>query len=310
MCGSFATIEKKQFNNNKCLIYKTYHKTHGNLVLQHFKRELWALQQLDIKTEQESRRHHIIYFMGYQETEYAHQLIFPMYKLDLQSLLSINKGDHQLANNFLLQISKGLNYIHSKSLVHCDLKPSNVLIDDTLGSIHMSICDFGCTRMNHCIDEITTTDGIGTRYYKAPEHFFGSRKYSASTDIWSLGVIFLQLLVGYPIFSGETDIEQIGRIVFRLGSPSKEIQNKEMSDYPDTNKLSFFSCEESEPEFDSDEEEEKTIEFRRPLQKVMDEDHIAPEVQMIINNTITWSVEKRWTISQIISYSELLPFGK
>jgi serine/threonine protein kinase len=62
------------------------------------------------------------------------------------------------------------------------------------------------------------------RYYKAPEHLFGSRQYASSTDVWSFGVIFCQILIGYPIFAGESDIEQIGIIVRSLGKPSAETE--------------------------------------------------------------------------------------
>lgn len=55
---------------------------------------------------------------------------------------------------------------------------------------------------------------------------FGSKKYAPSTDIWSLGAIYIQLLLGYPIFAGESDIEQIGRVVGRLGSPSQKIEQE------------------------------------------------------------------------------------
>lgn len=57
------------------------------------------------------------------------------------------------------------------------------------------------------------------RYYKAPEHLFGSRIYAPSTDIWSLGSIFCHLLRGSPLFTGESDIEQIGQIVRIIGPP-------------------------------------------------------------------------------------------
>lgn len=61
------------------------------------------------------------------------------------------------------------------------------------------------------------------RYYKAPEHLFGYRVYTPATDVWSLGTIFCRLLLGYPIFAGESDLEQIGFIVRRLGRPPASV---------------------------------------------------------------------------------------
>lgn len=62
------------------------------------------------------------------------------------------------------------------------------------------------------------------RWYKAPEHLFGYQVYTSATDIWSLGVIFAELLIGEPLFSGESDLEQIGIIVRALDKPSAEVQ--------------------------------------------------------------------------------------
>ncbi|KAI7901592.1 kinase-like domain-containing protein [Cokeromyces recurvatus] len=301
MRGTFATIHKKWINGDQ-VVYKTYSKLHGKLVLQHLKRELMALKQFDIQSEKDSRQHHIIYFMGHLDTAEAHHLIFPLYKQDLQSLLNNQKkNSKELANAFLYQISEGLEYMHQHDIIHCDLSPSNILIDDSLGYIHMFISDFGCAHHSFMSKEddkkrdlgINDDDDVvvvvGKRYYKAPEHLFGSKKYAPSTDIWSLGVIFLEILIGYPIFAGETDIEQIGKIVFRLGIPSNKVQNNEMSSYPDINKLNFF--------FTTDEEEIGTKEeYRKSLQQVMDEERLSKEIQDIIKNTLTWSIKDRWTI--------------
>ena len=149
-----------------------------------------------------------------QETSTSFQLIFPFYNSTLTDHLG--KQDAALGYSFLSQITKGLSYMHERGIIHCDLSPSNILVDNETGN--MFICDFGCA---HSIldEQVDSYEEVGTRYgsivplhakfskhksryYKAPEHLFGSKEYAPSTDIWSLGSIFAQILVGYPIFAG------------------------------------------------------------------------------------------------------------
>lgn len=69
----------------------------------------------------------------------------------------------QLAKDFLWQISKGLNYMHQRGIIHCDLSPSNILIDDTSGC--MFICDFGCAHLDSGsnVEKSIAHEEIGTR---------------------------------------------------------------------------------------------------------------------------------------------------
>lgn len=75
-----------------------------------------------------------------------------------------NSKKPQLAKDFLRQISKGLNYIHQRGVIHCDLSPSNILIDDTSGC--MFICDFGCAHLDSDtnVEKSIAYEEIGTRY--------------------------------------------------------------------------------------------------------------------------------------------------
>jgi serine/threonine protein kinase len=70
-----------------------------------------------------------------------------------------------IAQDFLKQVSKGLLYMHQHDIIHCDISPSNILIDDTSGCMY--ICDFGCA---HSYSDASSThndrhvvEEIGTR---------------------------------------------------------------------------------------------------------------------------------------------------
>ena len=113
------------------------------------------------------------------------------------------------------QILSGLSYLHSKNIVHRDLKLENILISDKeyvkiTGEEYfdIKIIDFGNARI---FDQTLTTNSIvGSSYYIAPEVFL--RKYSKECDLWSAGVILYMLIVGSPPFYGENDKKVISNI--------------------------------------------------------------------------------------------------
>jgi len=90
-------------------------------------------------------------------------------------------------------ICEGLHYLHQNQIFHLDLKPPNILLD---GDMLLKITDFGLSR---CINEqqsrITTTNIGGTMGYLAPESI-GSHEITYRFDLYSLGVIILEILTG------------------------------------------------------------------------------------------------------------------
>ena len=64
---------------------------------------------------------------------------------------------------------------------------------------------------------------VATRWYRAPELLYGARKYTEGVDLWAVGCIFGELLNNSPLFPGENDIDQLGIVIRRLGTPSEVI---------------------------------------------------------------------------------------
>jgi mitogen-activated protein kinase 15 len=86
------------------------------------------------------------------------------------------------------QIAKALKYLHSAQLIHRDLKPSNILINS---STLIKLCDFGLVRSvaSDGSAEPVLTEGVATRWYRAPEVLLGSTNYSTPADVWAFGCI-------------------------------------------------------------------------------------------------------------------------
>ena len=91
----------------------------------------------------------------------------------------------------MYQLLNGLKGIHHKNIAHRDLKPENVLLSQD-GVI--KICDFGSSKV---IDpQGKNTPYIVSRYYRAPELIFGITNYTTMIDVWSVGCVIAELMLG------------------------------------------------------------------------------------------------------------------
>ncbi|CAH1992591.1 unnamed protein product [Acanthoscelides obtectus] len=115
------------------------------------------------------------------------------------------------------------------------MKPANLMISE---KGVLKIADFGLARI---YDETTPTlysHQVATRWYRAPELLYGSRNYTQSVDMWSVGCIIAEMVNGQPLFPGETDIEQLAIVLDTLGTPNDETW-PELKELPDYNKIVF-----------------------------------------------------------------------
>ncbi len=105
------------------------------------------------------------------------------------------------AAKFLSQIAEALDYAHSQSVIHRDLKPNNVLIDEWDNCYLM---DFGLAKMLAATQSLTQTGAVlGTPAYMAPEQWRGE-SVDARTDVYALGVILYEMVLGHPPFESDT----------------------------------------------------------------------------------------------------------
>lgn len=144
-------------------------------------------------------------------------IVLPLMKTDLFAIICTRSLILQSMHikNFLQQILKGLQHLHKLFIIHRDLKPSNCLIGyDNI----LRISDFGFAREYG--SPCTLSPQTCTLWYRAPELLYGSQNYSIGMDVWSVGCIFVELLLRKPFFQGKTEIEQLTMICSVFGNPT------------------------------------------------------------------------------------------
>lgn len=128
----------------------------------------------------------------------------------------------QFCKFHVVKILMGLQFLHAKCVSHCDLKPSNILVDGK----KVKICDFNSSRyQTFCprktADFFDLTHCVGTRFWRAPEILLLT-SCDTRVDIWSAGCIFAEMLDCRIPFRGRSDFDQIRLIMKTLGITSSE----------------------------------------------------------------------------------------
>ncbi|XP_010255498.1 PREDICTED: shaggy-related protein kinase epsilon isoform X1 [Nelumbo nucifera] len=120
---------------------------------------------------------------------------------------------------YTYQICRALNYIHGVvGVCHRDIKPQNLLVNPH--THQLKICDFGSAKM--LVPGEPNISYICSRYYRAPELIFGATEYTTAIDMWSAGCVMAELLLGQPLFPGESGVDQLVEIIKVLGTPTRE----------------------------------------------------------------------------------------
>ncbi|XP_021400083.2 mitogen-activated protein kinase 15 isoform X1 [Lonchura striata] len=151
-------------------------------------------------------------------------LIFESMETDLHAVIkkgNLLKDIHKCY--ILYQLLKATKFIHSGNVIHRDQKPSNVLLD---AQCRVKLCDFGLARSlcqrGEPQPSPALTEYVATRWYRAPEILLASRRYTKGVDMWSIGCILGEMLLGKPLFPGTSTMNQIEKILRVIPAPSPE----------------------------------------------------------------------------------------
>lgn len=145
-------------------------------------------------------------------------LVFEYMNTDFSQYLERHPGGLNPKNVrlFMFQLLRGLGYCHERRILHRDLKPQNLLINE---QGELKLADFGLARAKS-IPSNTYTNEVASLWYRPPDIMLGSRNYSTSLDMWSVGCIFVEMVAGAPAFPGVKDTtDQLDKIFRVFGTP-------------------------------------------------------------------------------------------
>lgn len=147
-------------------------------------------------------------------------ITFELISVNLFEFLKLNNFQgisHTLVRCFTKQILVALAYTKSLDIIHCDLKPENILLVNSQKAL-IKLIDFGSS----CFVPERLHTYIQSRFYRAPEIILGI-PYTPAIDMWSLGCIIVELWTGYPLWPGESEVDQLVHIIGTLGPPPEEV---------------------------------------------------------------------------------------
>ena len=138
---------------------------------------------------------------------------------ELSKLLKQNGGklNERKCRIIIMKILHAINYCHSHGIVHCDLKPDNIIFEspneeeeneDILNLLDLKLLDFGLSSRIKKNEKLNNT--VGTAYFIAPETIKG--EYDEKCDVWSIGVILYYILSGKFPFTGNSNFEIFEKI--------------------------------------------------------------------------------------------------
>jgi len=209
------------------VVYKAKHREHGTIL---------ALKRIRLESEDEGvpctaireisllkelNHPNIVRLYDVIHTERKLTLVFEFLDQDLKKYIDSCNGKMQMhkVKSFLYQLLKGVMYCHQHLILHRDLKPQNLLINE---EGELKLADFGLARA-FGIPVRSYTHEVVTLWYRAPEVLMESTRYSTPLDIWSCGLIFAEMVTGKPSFPGTGDQDQLVKIFKVLGTPTPAI---------------------------------------------------------------------------------------
>jgi hypothetical protein len=140
------------------------------------------------------------------------------------------------------KVANGVHHAHQHDVIHRDLKPGNILVDKDGEPL---VSDFGLVKFLDATDDLTVTGGVlGTAPYMSPEQMAGKKEIGPASDVWSLGVILYELLVGRRPFLGEKSLE-LANEVLQSEPPRPRSLNKNLDRALET---IVMKCLEKSPE--------------------------------------------------------------
>lgn len=160
-------------------------------------------------------------------------MVFEYLSHDLTGLLNHPsfKLDAAQKKHLAKQMFEGLDYLHTRGVLHRDIKAANILVSN---EGILKLADFGLARFYAKRHQLDYTNRVITIWYRSPELLLGETKYTAAVDVWSAACVMVEIFARHAIFTGDgTELSQLEKIYNILGTPT-------LQDWPNLVDMAWF----------------------------------------------------------------------
>ncbi|XP_049628443.1 dual specificity tyrosine-phosphorylation-regulated kinase 4 [Suncus etruscus] len=213
--GSFGQVAK-------CLDHKNNELVALKIIRNKKRYQQQALVELKIlealRDKDKDNNYHVVHMKDFFYFRNHLCITFELLGINLYELLKNNSFQGfslSIIRRFTLSVLKCLQMLYVEKIIHCDLKPENIVLYQK-GQVSVKVIDFGSS----CYEDQKVYTYIQSRFYRSPEVILG-HSYNMAIDMWSLGCIMAELYTGYPLFPGENEVDQLACIMEVLGLPPR-----------------------------------------------------------------------------------------
>ncbi|KAI3381302.1 hypothetical protein SNEBB_005493 [Seison nebaliae] len=217
--GTFSEVSKcyNTVSNSYCAC-KRMRQKYENVEQVKQLREIQAMKQL--------RGHPNILHLYEVIYDRKHGTLYLIFELMERNLYEFVRKRHTLLSiktirKLTYQLVSAVDHMHRHGIFHRDIKPENILLDT---NDKLKLGDFGSCKQISA--GYPYTEYISTRWYRAPECLLTDGCYSFPMDIWSIGCVMFEITTLRPMFPGNNELDQIGKIHEVFGTPSTKFLNK------------------------------------------------------------------------------------
>ncbi|XP_026156543.1 MAPK/MAK/MRK overlapping kinase isoform X1 [Mastacembelus armatus] len=216
--GTFSEVVKTQsLKDGKFYACKTMKQTINSLEQANNLREVQAMKRLSPHANI-IQLHELIF----DKDTGTVSLICELMDMNIYEFIQGRKSPlpEHTVKQYMYQLCKSLEHMHSCGIFHRDVKPENILIKQNV----LKLGDFGSCRSVY--SKPPHTEYISTRWYRAPECLLTDGYYSLKMDIWSAGCVFFEIMSLNPLFPGTNELDQVAKIHDVLGTPDQSLLQK------------------------------------------------------------------------------------
>ncbi|KAI8356625.1 kinase-like domain-containing protein [Choanephora cucurbitarum] len=285
--GSFGQVVK-------CYDHKTGNRVAIKLIRNKKRFHAQGLTEINILKKliewDSEDQHHTIRMVDYFHFRNHLCIAFECLSMNLYEFIKSNhfRGfSLQLIQKMTIQILQSLSMLANHDVIHCDLKPENIMLKHPAKSA-IKVIDFGSS----CLESERVYTYIQSRFYRSPEVILGL-SYHKSIDMWSVGCIAAELYTGMPLFPGENEQEQLSCIMEVMGLPDKYLIER-------CSRRHLFFDVLGQPRIVPNSKGKKRIPGSRPLRQALkcnDEVFIS-----FVEQCLSWDPSKRLTPQEALKH--------